>query len=141
MGRIEVTGSCGDLLFSSHTLHGMITTLMVVRNAPNAYFVTGIAIFSMVMLPISLLAFRDHYRSVVRGGRYVRAGVCQGKGGSNIELRACVVSSSFHYYHVPNINSHDIVVAIYTCYMLWKLLEHVVRTTQTGILAHPATQP
>ena len=64
MGRIEVTGSCGDLLFSSHTLHGMVMTLMVLRNAPSAYFVTGIALFSMIMLPISLLAFRDHYRWV-----------------------------------------------------------------------------
>lgn len=62
MGRIEVTGSCGDLLFSSHTLHGMIMTLTVLHNAPNVYPVTAIALFSMIMLPISLLAFRDHYR-------------------------------------------------------------------------------
>ena len=38
---------------------------------------------------------------------------------------------------MPNINSHDIVVAIYTCYMLWKLLEHVVRTWD---ICAPATQ-
>ncbi|EKU21057.1 heat shock protein [Nannochloropsis gaditana CCMP526] len=61
LGRIEIVGSCGDLLFSAHTLHAMAMMLTVLRHAPGLYLVTGLAVASMVMVVISMLAFKNHY--------------------------------------------------------------------------------
>jgi len=71
MGRVEVTGSCGDLLFSSHTLHGMVMMLTVLRHAPYLYVVCGIAVCSMAMLIITLLSFKNHYSHDIVTGKPV----------------------------------------------------------------------
>jgi hypothetical protein len=69
LGRIEIVGSCGDLLFSAHTLHAMAMMLTVLRHAPGLYLVTGLAVASMVMVVISMLAFKNHYSHDIVTGR------------------------------------------------------------------------
>lgn len=61
MGRVEITGSCGDLLFSSHTLHSIVMLLTVLRHAPRLYIVCGISVCSMILVIMALLAFKNHY--------------------------------------------------------------------------------
>lgn len=73
MGRVEITGSCGDLLFSSHTLHSMVMLLTVLRHAPRLYVVCGISVCSMVLVIIVLLAFKNHYSHDIVTGERARA--------------------------------------------------------------------
>ncbi|GAB5036844.1 heat shock protein [Nannochloropsis oceanica] len=61
MSTVAVRGSCGDLLFSSHTFHGMVMMLTILRHAPRMYVICGMAVCSMVMVVISLLAYKSHY--------------------------------------------------------------------------------
>jgi len=69
--RIRFTGSCGDLLFSGHTSHGMVLMLVVCRFAPNVRAAKALAIGSMTLLAASLLAFKAHYSSDVLVATYV----------------------------------------------------------------------
>lgn len=76
----------------------MVMCMLCLRNAKGFYLVSGIAVISMTLLPIALLAFKNHY-------------------------------------------SHDIIVAIYTTWMIWKLMpskEEVVDCDKLGI-EFPAT--
>lgn len=68
MSTVAVRGSCGDLLFSSHTFHGMVMMLTILRHAPRMYVICGMAVCSMVMVVISLLAYKSHYsHDIVQG--------------------------------------------------------------------------
>ncbi len=69
--RWAVEGSCGDLLFSGHTTHGMILTLIIVRYAPGLRAAQALAVGLMVLLALALLAFRSHYTSDVVVAVYV----------------------------------------------------------------------
>lgn len=75
--RIKFTGSCGDLLFSGHTSHGMVIMLAVIRYAPGVRFAKVLAIGSMILLCISLLAFKAHYSSDVLVAVYVNMMIWQ----------------------------------------------------------------
>jgi hypothetical protein len=66
-----VEGSCGDLLFSGHTTHGMILTLIILRYAPGLKAIKALAIGTMLLLALALLAFRSHYTSDVVVAVYV----------------------------------------------------------------------
>ena len=69
--RISVTGSCGDLLFSGHTSHGMVLMLIILRYSPKVKAARALAISSMTVLVLSLLAFKAHYSSDVLVAIYV----------------------------------------------------------------------
>jgi hypothetical protein len=69
--RISVTGSCGDLLFSGHTSHGMVLMLIILRYSPGVKAARALAISSMTVLVLSLLAFKAHYSSDVLVAIYV----------------------------------------------------------------------
>lgn len=68
MSKVAVRGSCGDLLFSSHTFHGMVMMLTILRHAPGMYVICGMAVCSMVMVVITLLSYKSHYsHDIVQG--------------------------------------------------------------------------
>jgi len=69
--RIKFTGSCGDLLFSGHTSHGMVLMLVICRFVPNVRAANALAVGSMTLLAASLLAFKAHYSSDVLVATYV----------------------------------------------------------------------
>lgn len=69
--RFAVTGSCGDLLYSGHTAHGMSLMLVILRYGPGLKVAKGLAISAMVLLALSLLAFKAHYSSDVVVAIYV----------------------------------------------------------------------
>lgn len=69
--RIRFTGSCGDLLFSGHTSHGMVLMLVVTRYAPKVRAAKALSIGAMTLLALSLLAFKSHYTSDVLVAVYV----------------------------------------------------------------------
>lgn len=69
--RWAVEGSCGDLLFSGHTTHGMVLMLIIVRYAPGLRWVQAAAVAVMVLLALALLAFKSHYTSDVVVAVYV----------------------------------------------------------------------
>ncbi|GAB5029721.1 heat shock protein [Nannochloropsis oceanica] len=69
--RVRFTGSCGDLMFSGHTSHGMVLMLVVCKFAPNLRAAKVLAVGSMTLLAASLLAFKAHYSSDVLVAIYV----------------------------------------------------------------------
>lgn len=69
--RWAVEGSCGDLMYSGHTTHGMVLTLIIVRYAPGLRWAQATAVTAMVLLALALLAFRSHYTSDVIVAVYV----------------------------------------------------------------------
>lgn len=65
---------CGDEMFSGHTLHGTLITLMVCRYFAYRRFLPAIAIVNLTLLALSLIIFRSHYTADVVAALYVTAG-------------------------------------------------------------------
>lgn len=58
-------------MYSGHTTHGMVLTLIIVRYAPGLRWAQATAVTAMVLLALSLLVFRSHYTSDVIVAVYV----------------------------------------------------------------------
>lgn len=58
-------------MYSGHTTHGMVLTLIIVRYAPGLRWAQATAVTAMVLLALALLTFRSHYTSDVIVAVYV----------------------------------------------------------------------
>lgn len=65
---------CGDAMFSGHTLHGTLITLMVFRYFSYHRVLPALASVNLALLALSLIIFRSHYTADVTAALYVTAG-------------------------------------------------------------------